>query len=137
MKKEVEEDAFLKEFERLQKDTIRPVMEDIGNQLKTRGHEYWISESEESLNSEGRVLDARISMSIFPSGFDNAKYRAESFPSVSFMAAKYRRKVWIHGSTMMPGRGGHGGSIDEFNAEEITSSVVEEKILEVLKEIFD
>jgi len=130
-------DVFLKEFERLQKEIIRPVMEDIGNELKTRGHKYRISEKEESSDSEGRVLDARISMSIFPSGINSSAYGSESFPSISFIATKWKRKIWVHENTMVPGRGGHGGSIGEFDSEEITGSIVEEKILEVLKKIFD
>lgn len=132
-----EEDAFLSEFERLRKEVIRPVMEDIGNQLKARDHDYLISEKEEAVDLEGRTQDAKITMNILPAGVDRSVYRPESTPSVSFIATRYKRKIWVHGSNMMPNRGGSAGSRGEFNAEEINSDVVEKEVFGVLKEIFN
>ena len=132
-----EEDAFLKGFKRLRKEIIRPVMEDIGNHLKTQGHDYRISEEEESVDSEGRTRDAKITMSIFPAGVERAAYTTENTPSVSFFATRYKKKIWAHRSNMMPGRGGRAGGCGEFNSEAMTSDVVEREVLRVLREIFE
>ncbi len=132
-----EDDVFLSEFRRLRKEVIYPRMEDIGNQLKARGHDYQISDEEESVDLGGRTRDARITMNIFPAGVDRSAYRPENTPSISFIATRYKKNIWVHGSNMMPNRGGSAGSRGEFNAEEITSDMVEGEVLGVLKEIFD
>lgn len=131
------EDAFLNEFKRLQKDVIRPVMEDIGNQLKARGHHYRIDTEEKSVDSGGRSRDPKISIYIFPTGTNPIGYSPDRTPSVSFIATGYKKKIWVYGSDMMPNSGGSSGSIGEFNAEEITNDLVEKKILEVFKRVFD
>ena len=133
----VEEDVFLTKFKRLRKKVIHPVMKDIGNQLKKRGHEYRISEQEESIDSEGRTRNAKITMSIFPKGLDQSAYRPENTPSISFIATRDKKKIWVHGSSRMPSGGGTAGSRGKFNAAEITSGIVEREVLGVLKEIFD
>jgi hypothetical protein len=132
-----EEDVFLSEFKRLRKEVIFPEMEDIGNHLKVRGHDYRIAEEEESLDSEGRTRDAKITINIFPAGVDRSAYRPEDTPSISFIATRYEKKIWVHGSNMMPNRGGSAGSRGKFNVEEITSDIVEREVLKVLKEIYD
>ena len=133
----VEEDVFLTEFKRLRKKVIHPVMKDIGNRLKKRGHEYRISEQEESVDSEGRTRNAKITMSIFPKGVDRSAYGPENTPSISFIATRDKKKIWVHGSSIMPARGGTSGSRGEFNAAEITTDAVEGEVLGVLKEILD
>jgi len=133
----VEEDVFLTQFKRLRKKVIQPVMKSVGNQLKKRGHEYRISEQEESVDSEGRMRNAKIIMSIFPKGVDPSAYRPESTPSISFIATRDKKKIWVHGSSIMPTGGGTSGSRGEFNAAEITGDAVEREVLGVLKEILD
>ena len=133
----VEEDVFLTEFKRLRKKVIHSVMKDIGNRLKKRGHEYQISEQEESIDLEGRTRNAKITMSIFPKGLDQSAYQPENTPSISFIATRDKKKIWIYGSSRMPSGGGTAGSRGEFNAAEITSNAVEREVLGVLKEIFD
>ncbi len=133
----VEKDVFLTEFKQLRKKVIRPVMKNIGRQLKKRGHEYRISEQEESFDSGGRTRNAKITMIIFPKGVDRSAYRPENTPSISFIATRDKKKIWVHGSSMMPTRSGTAGSRGEFNAAEITSDVVGREVLGILKEIFD
>jgi len=132
-----EEDVFLTEFKRLRKKVIHRTMKSIGNQLKKRGHEYRISEQEESVDLEGRTRNANITMSIFPTGVDRSAYRPENTPSISFIATRHKKKVWIYGSSRMPSGGGTAGSRGEFNIAEISSDTVEREVLGVLKEIFD
>jgi hypothetical protein len=132
-----EEEAFLSEFKRLREGVIRTTMEEIGAHLKVRGHDYRISETEESVEEEGRTQDAEITFSIFPAGIDRSFYKPENTPSISFTAPRYKKKISVHGSNMMPNRGGSAGPRGEFKAEEINSALVEREVLGVLEEIFD
>jgi hypothetical protein len=131
-----EEDEFLCKFRKVRKKVIRPAMEEIGESLKNRGHEYRISQREETKDRQGKTEDANIMMSIFPSGTESASYNSINFPSITFFATKYKRIVWGHRSTMMPGRGGSAGSFAEFKPEEIKRDMVERVILVLLEHIF-
>ena len=130
-------DIFLTEFKRLRKKVIGPAMKSIGNQLKKRGHEYWISEQEESVDSEGNRRNAKITMNIFPTSAHRSTYRPENTPSISFIATRDKKKIWIYGSSRMPTGEGTAGSRGEFSMEQITRDTVEREALGILKEIFD
>ncbi len=131
------EDVFLSAFKRLRKEVIRPVMEDFGKQLKARSHEYQITEEEESLDREGRIFDARITMFIFPVDIDRSAYRSGNTPSISFIASGHKKKIGVHASNILPTRGGSAGPRgSELDLEEVTDDLVEQEILKVLKEIF-
>ena len=130
-------DIFLTEFKRLRKKVIHPVMKSIGNQLKKRGHEYWISEQEESVDSEGNRRNAKINMSIFPTSAHPSTYRPDNTPSISFIATKDKKKIWIYGRSTVPTGEGTAGSRGEFSIEQITRDTVEREALGILKGIFD
>jgi len=135
-----EEDIFLNEFKLLRREIIRPVMEDIGNELRTRGHEYGISEAEELVHPKSGTQHANITMKIIPAGFDWSAYTSfQQTPSISFFALKHDKKICVWGSNMMPGRGriGSAGPRGEFSVKEITNDVIEQEVLRVLEEIFN
>jgi len=132
-----EEEAFLREFKRLREEVIRTSMEEIGNQLKTRGHDYRILETEESVDGEGKVINAEITMNIFPSGIDRSLYTPQNTPSITFTAPRYKKRICVEGSNIMPKREGAAGPRSEFKAEETNSALVEREVLGVLEEIFD
>lgn len=133
-----EEETFLKEFKKTRSQVIRPVMEEMGRRLKERGHNYRIKEEEETQDSEGRTKDARITMDIYPSELDPVEYILEpgSTPTISFSAIRYKKKVAIYGSNIMPYRGGTGGPRGEFDISQINSDFVTQEILKMLQEIF-
>ena len=130
-----EEDEFLCKFQKVRKEVIWPAMEEVGGYLKNCGHEYRISQREETRDHQDRTQDANIKMSIFPGGTKSASYRDTSTPSITFFAQKFRRIIWGHRSTMMPGRGGSAGSFAEFKPEEIKRDMVEREILTLLKNV--
>jgi hypothetical protein len=132
-----EEEAFLSEFKRLREEVILPTMEEVGNQLKARKHDYRILETEESVDGEGRVINAEITMNIFPSGIDRSLYTPQNTPSITFTAPRYKKRICVDGSNIMPKREGAAGPRSEFKAEEINSALVEREVLGVLEEIFD
>ncbi len=129
-----EDDRFLKEFERVKKEIISPVMEDVGRQLERYGHVCDIVLQEEIQDQDGKIRNASIALYIFPEG--KRGWRFDSIPSVVFYGIKFSRKVWIHRSTMVPAQGGAVGAVGEFSLEELSSDFVEHKIMDCLQDIF-
>lgn len=126
-----EEDVFCMEFKRIRTQVIRPAMEDIGNQLRARGHNCEISE----VGDERSKRDAKITMSITIGGVPSSAYAPENTVSVSFSHTGHTT-ISIHASTPMQNRRGFAGLRGNFAIAEITTDVVEKKILEVLEEVF-
>ncbi len=126
-----EEDVFYMEFKRIRTQVIRPAMEDIGNQLKARGHNSDISE----VGDERSKRDAKITMSITIGGVPSSAYAPENTVSVSFSHTGHTT-ISFHASTPMQNRRGFTGLRGNFAASEITTDMVEKKILEVLEEVF-
>ena len=126
-----EEDVFYMEFKRIRTQVIRPAMEDIGNQLKARGHNSDISE----VGDERSKRDAKITMSITMGGVPSSAYAPENTVSVSFSHTGHTT-ISFHASTPMQNRRGFTGLRGNFAASEITTDMVEKKILEVLEEVF-
>lgn len=107
----------------------------IGELLKTRGKKIRIEEQDEKIN-QGKKENAEIRM-YFNISEEHYISRWNEYPSVSFMPIKSTKKINIGECTMSPGRGGHSGSTGEYSLNEITSDLVEEKVLKVLREIYD
>lgn len=126
-----EEDTFYMEFKRVRTEVIRPAMEDIGNQLKARGHNSQITD----VGDERSKRDAKIIMSITIGGVPSSTYTPENTVSVSFSHTGHTT-ISIHASTPMQSRRGFAEQRGNYAASEITTDLVEEKILEVLEEVF-
>jgi len=126
-----EEDVFYMEFKRIRTQVIRPAMEDIGNQLTARGHTSEISE----VGDERSKRDAKITMSIMIGGVPSSACVPENTVSVSFSHTGHMT-ISIHASTPMQNRRGFEGQRGNYAGSEITTDLVEKKILAVLEEVF-
>ncbi|MBA2253067.1 MAG: hypothetical protein H0W13_10265 [Nitrospirales bacterium] len=126
-----EEDAGYAEFKRVQTDVIRPAMEDMANELKARGHESQISE----VGDERSKRDVRITMTITIGGVPATGFSAESAVSVSFSRTG-STTVSIQAMTPIKSRSGLTSQRGNYAASEITTGMVQKKILEVLEEVF-
>jgi hypothetical protein len=125
--KKIEEKHFLHRFKDIKKTVIKQVMKDIGDYLTSCNHDYHIHEQEE-----------KITMEIFQAGIDRSRYTAYDTPSISFDVDKDTMKICIHTCTYIPGKSGLSGLQGEgYAIEHITSALVEQAILDVLKEILD
>ena len=129
-----EHELFLEDFTRLATSTIRPAMEEISEQLKKRGHEFEITEQQESIGSEGRTHNAGITLMIYPNGQRSRYPNERNTPHIGFMTHSYKRNVYVYECTMMPGRGGRAGSAREYELNQITTQVIHDHILKVLAE---
>jgi hypothetical protein len=120
------EDRFLKEFYSIREKVVKPAMEEIGEMLKARGQNCSIQEYNESIDHEGKTKDAQIGI----------YFLLPKEQHVSFIATRYKEKVWVHESTIGPTRGGHSGNAGEYPLEQITTELVQRKVMKVLKELF-
>lgn len=126
-----EEDAGYAEFKRVQTDVIRPALEDMANELKARGHDSQISE----VGDERSKRDVRITMTITIGGVPAAAFSPENTASVSFSRTG-ATTVSIQATTPIKSRSGLASQRGNYAASEITTGMVQKKILEVLEEVF-
>jgi hypothetical protein len=126
-----EEDAGYAEFKRVQADIIRPAMEDMANEVKARGHESQISE----VGDERSKRDVRITMTITIGEVAAAAFSPDNTVSVSFSRTG-STTVSIQATTPIKSKSGLATQRGNYAASEITTGMVQKKILEVLQEVF-
>ena len=126
-----EEDAGYAEFKRVQTEVIRPAMEDMAKELKARGHDSHISE----VGDERSQRDVRITMTFTIGETPATAFSPENTASVSFSRTG-STTVTIQATTPIKNRSGLAGQRGNYAASDITTDMVQKKILEVLQEVF-
>ena len=129
-------ELYLEDFKELKGNVIRPVMEEMGNILEQKGHDFKIKEREYSMDKKAFALEARIEFKIFPRSNEEEFY-AENHPSVMFSSDVASRKVKVHGSYVMPERRGERELIRTYGISEINNDIVEKEILDILIKAFN
>jgi len=129
-------ELYLEDFNELTENVIRPVMEEMGNILEQKGHDFKIKEREYSMDKKAFALEARIEFKIFPRSNEEEFY-AENHPSVMFSSDVASRKVKVHGSYVMPERRGERELIRTYGISEINNDIVEKEILDILIKAFN
>ena len=130
-RRQSEEETFYTEFRRVRTSIIRPAMEEIGNQLIARGHNVDISE----VGDERSRRDAKITMSITIGGVVSSAYTPENTVSIAFAHAGHTT-ISIRASTPIKNRSGFAGARGNYAISEMTTELVEKKLIEVLEEVF-
>lgn len=125
-------ELFLEAFAEKTKSVIRPAMEELAIALRERGHDAEIVEQAESSDAQGRVQNARVTLSIFPLGERPRHSNELDVPHVAIIANSHSDDVYVHQSTMMPGRGGQAGSEGKYTLDSITADLVQQLTLKVL-----
>jgi hypothetical protein len=131
-----EHEIFLEAFGKIIAEVIRPTMEELGEAIKNRGHNFEITEGQETQDGKGRTIAAQVKMGIHPNEQQQRFGQSSEYPALTFFAGTYDNKVWSHVSTMMLGRGGYAGKRNDYKLENITKDIVEEEILHLLSECF-
>lgn len=126
-----EEDAGHAEFKRVQTEVIRPAMEDMAKELKARGHDSHITE----VGDERSQRDVRITMTFTIGETPVTAFSPENTVSVSFCRTG-STAVSIQAMTSIKNRIGLVGPRGNYGASDITSELVQKKILEVMQEVF-
>lgn len=126
-----EADAFYLEFRRVRTEVIRPAMDDISNQLKAKGHTVEITE----VGDERSKRDSKITLRVAIGGVPSSAYIPENTAVVSFCHAGHT-SVSVQASTPSQHKSEFSGSRGIYALAEITTDLVERKILEVIEEVF-
>jgi hypothetical protein len=108
-RRRTEKETFEREFARLKREIIRPIMEEVGSLVKKLGHDYNISESE-----------SHLQLQIIPSGLTkfDLKVASISFDPWPTNEIRISRRPTYH---------------QNVKPEEITKNFVEKKISELMK----
>ncbi len=127
-----EAEKFWLDFERMRNEVIRPVMKDIGIMLRERGHGYRISEDESLFDREGQAQEEKITMSIIPSGIES-----DNISRIALTATARKKIRLYHDIVCLATDSRESGTIAEFWVDEITSDLIEDKIMNVLTKVFE
>lgn len=133
--REQREEAFVQSFYAIRESVIRPTFDTVGEYVKAKGYKYQIENNEESSDRDGRYQPPSISIR-FLVGENDRHYRAHEYPHLSVICEKGAAKLRFHESTMSPGRGGHAGGAGDTTPSEITPDLINQKLLNVLREVF-
>lgn len=126
-------DSFINEFESFANSTIKPVMIELGNVLKARGHDYKVTFDKDYKDVKGRIIDSRITMDIFPNGEGRGNTYVDTPAHILFSADKFKEKVVLHENNIVPGThgGGTAGLKDKiYSINDLTRQIIEQEIIE-------
>jgi uncharacterized protein YifE (UPF0438 family) len=113
--RKLEFERFQGEYNRIVKDVIKPIMEEVGSYIKKLGHDYRITESEEELT-----------MVVIPKTITNRISLDQ--PSITFQ--KWNTEMRVSKRPFL----NSGRSSQNVRVEDITKSYVERSILDVMKD---
>jgi hypothetical protein len=133
------QEELLQSFGQLRTEVIRPIMEDIGTVLQTRGHDYKIVEEDVSTDAPGTQQDVMISMYIFPShaGAPSTTRELLHFPRISFRSDPYWRRIIVQTSNVTLTYGGLSGGRGEYSISQVTSEFVEKELVQIVEGILN
>lgn len=134
--KRTEDEMFFEDFKRVRQEIIRPVLESIGDQLRSRGHDYRIEEQEAATDTQGRPQSPLIGLNIYPSGVERSRYRPDCTPRIAFVGQVSKKNLYSHVNTIGPEGGGAAGARDSFSLMEINTDIVEKQVLKAVGDIF-
>ncbi len=129
-------DKFLSDFKQVCETVIRPVMEEIGAQLKQHGHDFKIVIVEPTSEKGMPSKSACITMEIFHEGIPRHEYYQTPGPNIYFMVDDYKQLIVNGWSNIGPRSGGMGGPRGNYELKKIDATTVENIILEAIKTMF-
>jgi hypothetical protein len=119
------EDTFPGDFAQLKLSVIRPVFENVGNQMKARGHEFNISEEP----------GGKISIHIVPMGANKSIHPYDWFPTLSFFGAPFTRTIGLHGRNARRNSSGGSGQRGDYTLSQVSKELVEKELTTFIGEI--
>ncbi|CAE6879687.1 hypothetical protein [Paraburkholderia domus] len=133
--KRAEEDAFIAEFSNFRSITAHPVLEEIGNRLHQRGHEFQV-EMNDPVRGTGR-RPIGITLHVYPAGTDGRHATRSDHPQFTINGDPYSRKVKFHSVITYPGGGMQSGPEGtDYNLEELSADVLRTKAIAVIAKSF-
>lgn len=135
-RKKAERTNFLDKFEFFANSVIKPIMIEIGDILKDKGHDYNVTFHKEYKNEQGNIIDSRIIMDIFPNGKGRGSFG--NVPAhILFHTETHSEKIGIHENNIVPGGGGGsaGKKSGKFTLDDLTTQIIEQEIIDTIGNI--
>jgi len=134
--KAVKEHMYLMEFNKKKKDEIMPAMEKIQNYIRSLGYPVEIEETFDVIFSDNKRIDVSITIRFMR--VEDLRRPVYHNPFFSVTCDKRLREVVLHQSILSPVKGKKSGSRPEerIPLEYVNQNLIEDKIYEVLKDIF-
>jgi len=124
--------AFMAAFAELRRSVVRPVFEEAGRQLASRGHAFEISEREFDVGATGStVREAGISLRIAPAGMPKPLHDGDHERSLSITTRHYNKTLWINAGRANEA-GGVAGSKGAYPLAQVDRRIVEEAVLKLV-----
>jgi hypothetical protein len=124
-----EEGLFLAQFVELARSVVRPVFEAAGEILRSRGHEFSISEDTFAARGGGSAVEAAIRLRITPAGMDKVMRGDEDLHALAFTTRHYNKTVCIrNGAAPYEGAGEKSG----YPLARIDRQLVEDELLKLM-----
>ncbi len=121
---------FIQEFEQLKSKMIIPVMKEIGNFLKTAGHDYRIEDKPAFNDRSGIAQLGMVEMEIIPGRPRNPAIRSPD-PVCYSCVANYDGKIVT--GTRDAGSTHNVQIIAEYTMEQLSAGLVEDQIMSLLE----
>ena len=129
-----EESLFLEQFAELARTVVRPVFEAAGEILRSRGHEFSISQQAFAARSGGNAVEAAIRLRITPAGMDPAVREDEDLRALAFTTRHYNKTVSIrNGAAPYEGAGAKSG----YPVARIDRALVEDELLKLVSALVE
>lgn len=123
-------DEMAERFAAIRESVIRPTMEGIGEQLRSKGHDYMISDE---LASAPDVARPRLIFHLFVDSYRGRDPGNQPF--IQFISEG--SNVQTHQSTNGARSGGSAGTVgNPISVDAITSDWVEEKVVAFIQKVF-
>lgn len=122
-----------KRFASVRETVIEPTMREVGEYLKSRGHDYEIGSSEKRDIGAGQADEPSITLAIYPEGYIRAKMDAENTPSVTFRAGDVPGRLRTQFVKRLVGKEAVTGTGHTYPLEAVTPQLVRAEILELLE----
>ncbi|WP_059799542.1 MULTISPECIES: hypothetical protein [Burkholderia] len=129
-KKQTEQDAFIAEFSNFRAITAHPVLEEIANRLKQRGHDARVEMNEAA--DSGKPFG--ITLNVYPGGGE-AEYKYTStrdHPKFALQGDPISRKVKFYETITYPSGGMQGGPAGECWLAELSTDVLRAKAIDCI-----
>lgn len=134
-KKEQEKEEFREQFSDITLSVIKPTLIKIQKLLKQEGEQALVQEIPYTFGPNGREHLASVSLYV-QATHDMDKVQLHRCPHVSFLCDPCNKKVRSHKNTMAPHHGGTSYTTGAFALDEIEATVIEDKVLDVLKDVY-
>jgi hypothetical protein len=134
--KAIKEQRFLMDFYKIKKELIRPVMDKIEDHIESLGYPVEIEETYDVISHGDKHIDASIVIQFMHiEDFSHPEYKN---PFFSVTCDKRSQEVVLNQFTVSPvkGKSGRLGPEERFKLQELNQKMIEDKVYEVLQDIF-